>query len=91
MYNITDYSLKQAKKLKVQLKPSSQPHKKIDIFKDGIKIASIGSYGMMDYPNHIIENGKAYADKRRKLYKIRHARDIAITGSNGWWADRILW
>jgi hypothetical protein len=91
MYNITDYSLKQAKKFNVQLKPSTNPKKKIDIFKDGVKIASIGSYGMMDYPNHIIENGKAYADKRRKLYKIRHARDIAIIGSNGWWADKILW
>jgi len=90
VYNITDYSYKQAKKLNVQLKPSSQ-HKKIDIFKDGMKIASIGSYGMMDFGLYLENYGKAYANERRRLYHIRHAKDIANVGSNGWWSSRILW
>ena len=91
MYNITDYSYRQAKKLGVDIMPSTNKTKKIDIIKNGKKIASIGFLGMMDYPTHIIENGKQYANQRRKLYKLRHAKDIAKTGSNGWWADRILW
>jgi hypothetical protein len=91
-YNITQHSKKQAKKLNVQLKPSTNPKKKIDIFDmNGDKISSIGANGMMDYGLYLENYGKEYADKRRKLYKIRHARDIANVGSNGWWASHILW
>jgi hypothetical protein len=34
---------------------------------------------------------KQFADERRKLYKIRHSKDRKITGSNGWYADKLLW
>ena len=41
-YKITKYSKEQAKKLGVVIKPSTRKNKKIDVFKDGNKISSIG-------------------------------------------------
>ena len=35
--------------------------------------------------------GKAYADERRRLYKIRHSKDRNVRGSDGFYADKLLW
>lgn len=88
MYQITDYSKRQAKALGVEIKPSTNKKKKIDVFKNGSKIASIGAYGMKDYPTYIKEKGRAYADERRHQYYIRHSKD---NGVNGFYAKKILW
>tara|TARA_R110000822_G_scaffold118759_4_gene251548 strand:+ start:2985 stop:3251 length:267 start_codon:yes stop_codon:yes gene_type:complete len=88
MYQITDYSYKQAKLLGVEIKPSSNKSKKIDVFKNGSKIASIGAYGMKDFPTYLKEKGKAYADNRKKLYYIRNSKN---KGLNGFYAKKILW
>jgi len=88
MYQITDYSYRQAKILGVEIKPSTNKTKKIDVFKYGKKIASIGAIGYKDYPTFIKEKGKAYADERRRLYHIRHAKDKSL---NGYYAKKILW
>ena len=97
MYSITKYSYDQAKKLGVTIKPSESKNKKIDIYnKDGKKIASVGgvkkdgSY-YKDYPTYTKTEGKEKADKRRKLYKIRHAKTRIIKGSNSYYADKLLW
>jgi hypothetical protein len=90
-YKITDYSYKQAKKLGVQIRPSVYKNKKIDVFKDDIKIASIGDVNYLDYPTYIETKGKKYADERRKLYKIRHKKDINVKNSNGFFSSRLLW
>ena len=42
MYSITNYTKEQAKKLGVSVKPSTNPKKKIDVFKNDIKITSCG-------------------------------------------------
>lgn len=91
MYEITSYSREQANKLGVVIKPSTNKKKKIDVFKDGKKIASIGAIGYGDFGVFLKENGKDYADKRRELYKKRHEKDRHKIGSNGWWSDKILW
>ena len=88
-YTITDYSKKQAEKYDVVIKNSSKKNKKIDVYKGDKLIASIGQKGYKDYPTYIIEEGKEYADKRRKLYKQRHKNDL--NSKNGKWANRILW
>lgn len=74
-YTITDYTKKRAKEIGVDIAPSRNPKKKLDVFKDGELIASIGANGMKDYPTYILEKGKAYADKRRSLYYQRHQKD----------------
>ena len=91
MYDITEYSKKQAKKLGVEIKPSTRKDKKIDVFKNDKKIASIGGKGYKDYPTYIKEKGKDYAKERRKLYKDRHEKDRQKKGSAGFYADKILW
>lgn len=91
MYQITEYTREQAKKLGVQVKHSTNPKKKIDVYKNNIKIASIGGAGYGDYPTYIKTKGKEYADQRRRLYRIRHSNDRKVVGSNGWYADKLLW
>lgn len=84
MYVITEYSRQQARKLGVELRPSSNPKKKIDVYKDGKKIASIGDINYSDYGTYLKTKGKAYADERRRLYRIRHK------GENNY-SLKILW
>ena len=91
MYQITDYTFQQARKLGVEVKPSTNKKKKIDVIKNGKKIASVGATGYNDYPTYKKEKGLAYADERRKLYKIRHSEDRQKIGSNGYYADKLLW
>jgi hypothetical protein len=90
-YRITDYTKQQAKKLGVVVKPSSVKGKKIDVFKNGEKVASVGALGYSDYPTYMRTKGKAYADERRRLYKIRHAKDRNVKNSDGYYADKLLW
>jgi len=91
MYKIKQYSYDQAKKLNVKIKPSTKKDKKIDIFKNDKLIASIGALGYSDYPTYIQEKNLAYANQRRKLYKLRHNKDRHKINSNSYFADKILW
>jgi len=92
MYQIKDYSYSKAKELGVIIKPSTKKFKKIDVFdNNGIYMLSIGDSRYKDYPTYLQEKGKEYADVRRTLYKIRHNKDRKITGSAGFYADKILW
>jgi hypothetical protein len=90
-YTITNYTYKQAKKLGVQVKPSTNKTKKIDVYKKGRKIASVGAYGMNDFPTFIKKRGLKYAKTKRRLYKMRHERDRHVIGSRGYYADKLLW
>ena len=49
-YRIKDYTKKQAKKYGLTVKPSRNKGKKIDVFKKGVKVASVGATGYGDYP-----------------------------------------
>ena len=90
-YTITNYTYKQAKKLGVQVKPSTNKTKKIDVYKKGRKIASVGAYGMNDFPTFIKKRGLKYAKTKRRLYKMRHEKDRHQKGSRGYYADKLLW
>jgi len=91
MYSITNYTRKQAKKLGVIVKPSTNKTKKIDVYKNDRKIASVGAYGMNDYPTYMKKMGLKYAKTRRRLYKMRHEKDRKKKWSHGWLADKLLW
>lgn len=91
MYEIKPYTYNQAKKFGVTVKPSTRKGKKIDVFKKDEKIASIGALGMGDYPTYIKQKGKAYADERRRLYKIRHLKNSQVVGSPAFFANNLLW
>jgi hypothetical protein len=83
-YTITDYSFKQAKKLGVTIKPSANKMKKIDVFKQGAKIASIGDINYTDYAT-------TKDSKQRSSYKARHSKYSNIKGTPSFYASNILW
>jgi hypothetical protein len=87
-YKIQPYTEAQAKKLGVSVRPSAAAGKKLDVFRGTKKIASIGALGMGDYPTYLKEEGKAFAEERRRLYKIRHAKDKGVAGRL---AGALLW
>ena len=94
MYHITNYTRRKAKEYGVTIKHSTNPKKKIDVFKNGEKIASVGAYGMNDYPTYLLlerqgKVPKGYANERRRLYRIRHKNDRG--SGSGKWADVLLW
>ena len=90
-YQITKYTRDRARELGVTVKHSTNPAKKIDVFKNGQKIASVGAMGYADYPTFIRTKGLEYANERRRLYRQRHSKDRGIVGSNGYYADKLLW
>ena len=92
MYKILPYTYAQAKKLKVNIKPSITKGKKIDVYdRKGNFVTSVGARGYLDFPTYVKLFGKTVAEKRRRLYKIRHQVDRTKVKSPGWYADRLLW
>jgi hypothetical protein len=91
-YEIKKYSYNQAKKLGVSIKPSTNPKKKIDVFKDDVYLFSIGdiNYRDRDYPTYLETQGEEFANKRRRIYHLRHKRDN-VPNTKGWYALQILW
>lgn len=90
-YVITAYTRRQARKLGVVVKKSTNKKKKIDVFKKGKKVGSVGAIGYNDYPTFIKTRGKVYADRRRKAYKRRHQKYRNRVGTNSYYADKLLW
>lgn len=94
-YTITPYSYGRAKKLGVTIKRSTNPMKKLDVYKNQAnsrkKIASIGAMGYGDYPTFMKLEGNKSAKLHRKRYKFRHEKDRHRKGSAGYYADQILW
>jgi hypothetical protein len=81
VYQITNYTRDKARQLGLNVKPSSKGFKKIDVFKDGKLIASIGDNRYLDYPNYIKTKGLEYANERRRLYHLRNTSELG----------RLLW
>ena len=80
----------------MNVKPSRTKGKKIDVIKDGRKIASVGALGYADYPTYMAMERKGLipkgtANKRRAAYKRRHTKDRKVKGSRGFYADQLLW
>jgi hypothetical protein len=87
MYHITDYTKHKAKRWGLDVYPSKKKDKKIDVYKDDQFIKSIGDINYSDYPSYLKEEGKAYADERRRLYHIRHTKQTLGEKLSRW----LLW
>ena len=73
-----------AAKLGVEVKPSTRKFKKLDVFKNGQKVASIGDKRFSDFLQHGDE-------ERRKRYKARHEPHRHKKNTPSYYADKILW
>ena len=90
-YNITDYTYKQAEKYGVEVKPSKRREKKLDVFKDGKRVATVGAIKYGDFATYLQTRGQEYAEERRALFKKRFNRYIKKPNTNAWWASVLLW
>jgi len=92
MYDITKKQRQIAKKIGVHIFPSDKPKYKIDVYdNEGVYYCSIGDISYNDYFLYLKNNGKAYADNRRRLYLIRHKDELLSIGSRGWFSAKLLW
>ena len=96
MYRIKAGQRAAAKKLGVAIRPSAAAGKKIDVFKHGIKIASIGDVEYSDFWTYVQDEragrvAKGTAEERRRLYRVRHAQECVAQGTPGYYACKILW
>lgn len=73
-----------AKKLGVEVKASTVKNKKLDVFKNDKKVASIGD---IRYTDFLQTNDK----QKQKNYKARHQKNRTKVGTAGYYADKILW
>jgi hypothetical protein len=89
-YDITAYTKRKAAQLGVVVKPSQNKGKKIDVYKGDKKVASVGALGYKDYGTFLKED-KELAERRKKAYHIRHAKDEKVVGSPGYYAAKLLW
>lgn len=89
MYEITSRSKKIAKENNLILKPSNDGKHKIDVYNNKGFINSIGALGYKDYPTYLQEESKNYADERKRLYRLRHKKDLNTI--KGRLANLILW
>lgn len=95
-YRIKDRQRKNAQRLGVVIRPSNDPKKKLDVYRQGFFIASIGAMGYDDFATYLQQEKKGQvppgtAEKRRELYAIRHASDRINKGTPGYYAYQILW
>lgn len=95
-FNVTHTHRSNARALGVEVKRSTVKGKKLDVFKAGKKVASIGAEGYWDYGLYKLgeKEGmfpKGYANRRRKLYQIRHNGEQHKEGTPGYYAWFILW
>ena len=89
-YHISQYTRSKAKRLGVDVRRSTRKGKKIDVFKNGKKVASIGAIGYNDFTT-FSKKSKSNANERRRLYHLRHKKDSAKKGSAGYYAAALLW
>lgn len=79
-----------AKRLGVEIEPSTRKNKKLDIYKDGNYLFSIGDSRYQDYHSYKKVDSEL-AEKRRMAYYRRHYKDLSKPLSPGFYAWYILW
>jgi len=92
VYKILPYTKARARRINVIVRPSKRKGKKVDVYdRQGNYITSVGAKGYLDYASYRKLYGREMAEKRRKLYKMRHKKDRKIRNTPGWFADQLLW
>jgi hypothetical protein len=87
---ITKELLQNAKRFDVEIEPSTRKNKKLDIYKDGNYLFSIGDSRYNDYHSYK-KIDKELAEKKRMAYYNRHYKDLSKPLSRGFFSWYILW
>jgi hypothetical protein len=93
VYQIKKHTLDRAKELGLKVFASDNPKYKIEVY-DGLSGHFLfygGDANYSDYPSYLESHGREYADERRRLYRIRHQKEINNIGSRGSIIAYLLW
>ena len=88
MYKINKKQYEIADKLGLVITPSIKKDKKLDVYKNGKYLVSIGAKGSDDYHSHFKNNNLVFANERKRLYLLRHKDNI---GDAGRLSKYLLW
>jgi len=97
LYKVKKLQLDKAKELGVQIKPSTNKKKKLDVFIKGKKQYSIGANGANDYATYLENKNvpKNEAEAKRTNYIARHSKEPKINNDGEFtkslYADELLW
>lgn len=72
MYEISDKQYEIAKELGIEIIVSENPRKKIDVYKNGDYICSVGAINFKALKELILLHGRDEAYRKRNLYLSRH-------------------
>ena len=89
-YKLRKQHFTEAKRLGVEIKPSTNKGKKIDVLRPDDKKVSIGAMGYKDYLMYKDEDDEL-ADVKRDAYHARHDCKNKKKGTAGYYACGILW
>lgn len=90
MYKISSRQNSIAKELGVEIRPSENKKKKIDVYKNGKFVTSVGASDYGDYFIFLNTHDKEFAQNRRRLYDLR-TKSKSVLGSPNWYARHLLW
>jgi len=89
MYPITKSQYETANRLGLEIFSSDKPKYKLDVYKDGDYITSIGAKSYKDFYIYFKENPEL-AYNRRQAYYNRHKKNI-LNGGRGLLSWLLLW
>ena len=97
LYKVKKLQIDKAKELGVQIRPSTNKKKKLDVFIKGKKQYSIGANGMNDYASYLQRKdiSKEEAEAKRLNYIQRHSKEPKMDKDGEFtkslYADELLW
>ena len=100
MFPITSLQRANANELGVTINPSTVTTTTIDVIRNGVKQPEIGGRRAngsfyKEFSTYIKDDGLTEANKRRTLYRKRHAKEPKATPrgvrTGSYYADAILW
>ena len=75
MYEISPATYKAAKYYNLDIYLSEKRFKKIDVYRKGEYLASVGDSRYKDYHIYLKQDGKQVANERRRLFHLRTPKD----------------
>jgi len=91
MYRITDEQHKIARDNGLMITPSYRLGKKIDVYRDGNLIHSIGDIDYDDFYSYLATQGRTIANIHRQHYYQRHHKNIKKGYLGEILSARLLW
>ena len=90
-YKITAETKRRAKAAGLQVKPSKTKGKKLDVYREGKKLFSIGAIGYPDFVTLKAAGKKEEALKRQKRFKARFKSLLNDKQSPIYYSNLLLW